>query len=107
MHNSIFINVTITQTNSITELLICVRVFTDNLKENKIINLMSSVKTSGYCISQCRLYPQSYDSICMGCDLPLHLICAAIISKDKGLCYDCKNIRRLEIDLSGNIVNPM
>ena len=68
---------------------------------------MSSIKTSGWCTSQCRLYHQVFDTECIGCFLPLHLICAAVITKDKGLCYDCKNIRRLEIDISGNIVHPM
>ena len=43
----------------------------------------------------------------MGCDLPFHLICAAIITKDKGLSYDCKNIRHLELDNYGNIAYPM
>ena len=43
----------------------------------------------------------------MGCDLPLNLICTAIITKDKGLCYDCKNIRYFKIDKCGNIVHPI
>jgi len=68
---------------------------------------MSSIKSSGWCTSQCRLNSQVYDTKCIGCFLPLHLICAAVITKDKGLCYDCKNIRRLEIDLFGKLVHPI
>ena len=43
----------------------------------------------------------------MSCNLPSHLICAAIITKDKGLCYNHKNIRYFKIDKCGNIAHSM
>ena len=68
---------------------------------------MSFVKISGYYTSQCRLNSQWYDSNCIGYNLLLHLMCITIITKDKGLYYDCKNVRRFKIDNCSNTIHSM